>query len=95
MSPTHGILRAVVLAVASITGCAARPDRATERGGPGGRAGVRAGLWASQLQLDAEQADDAAVNGDLFALDYVRERILHTLAGDDVTEINLLMEEIG
>ena len=55
---------------------------------------ARFGLRASQLQLDAERADDVAVNGDLFALDYVRERILHTLAGDDVTDINLLMEEI-
>jgi hypothetical protein len=55
----------------------------------------RFSLWAEQLQLDAELGDDAAVNGDLFALDYVRDRILHTLADDDVMAINALMEEIN
>jgi hypothetical protein len=55
---------------------------------------ARFGLWASQLQLDAEEADDGAVNGDLFSLDYVRERIRQVLTADDGTRINALMEEI-
>ena len=55
---------------------------------------ARFGLWAAQMRLDAEEGDAAAVNGSLFALDYVRDRIQHTLDAADATGINVLLEEI-
>ena len=55
---------------------------------------ARFGLWAAQMRLDADDGDSAAVSGDLFALDYVRDRIQHTLAAADSTSINVLLEEI-
>src|SRR3712207_2809691 len=51
-------------------------------------------LWAAQLTVDAAAGEAAAVNGDLFALDYIRDRILHSLDGDDVTRINTVLEEL-
>jgi hypothetical protein len=55
---------------------------------------ARFDLWTAQLVVDAAAGDAAAVNGDLFALDYVRDRILHTLDGPDVTRINIQLEEL-
>ncbi|MBA2632837.1 MAG: hypothetical protein H0U86_07560 [Chloroflexi bacterium] len=55
---------------------------------------ARSGLWAAQVRLDANAEDAAAVNGDLFALDYVRDRILQTLDAADATRINVMLEEI-
>ncbi len=55
---------------------------------------ARFGLWAAQMRLDAEDGDAAAVNGDLFSLDYVRDRIQHTLNAAGATRINVLLEEI-
>jgi hypothetical protein len=55
---------------------------------------ARFDLWAAQLVVDAAAGDAAAVNGDFFALDYIRDRILHTLHGDDVTRINAVLEEL-
>lgn len=55
---------------------------------------ARFDLWATQLVVDAEAGDAAAVNGDLFALDYVRDRILHTLDGADATRVNTVLEEL-
>jgi hypothetical protein len=55
---------------------------------------ARFDLWAAQLVLDAGSGDAATVNGDLFALDYVRDRILHALDGDALTSMNLLLEEL-
>jgi hypothetical protein len=51
-------------------------------------------LWTAQLVVDAAAGDAAAVNGDFFALDYIRDRVLHTLDGDDVTRINATLEEL-
>jgi hypothetical protein len=55
---------------------------------------ARFDLWAGRLVVDAAAGDAAAVNGDLFSLDYIRDRILHTLDGDDVTRINATLEEL-
>jgi hypothetical protein len=55
---------------------------------------ARFDLWAAQLMVDAAAGDAAAVNGDFFALDYIRDRILHTLDGEDVTRINTTLEEL-
>jgi hypothetical protein len=51
-------------------------------------------LWAGRLLLDAEAEEEAAVNGDLFALDYVRDRIRHTLDAAAVTRLNSTLEEL-
>src|SRR5919112_4843653 len=37
---------------------------------------ARFDLWAAQLQVDAAAGDTAAVNGDIFTLGYIRDRIL-------------------
>ena len=55
---------------------------------------ARFDLWAAQLVVDAAAGDAAAVNGDLFALDYVRDRILHKLDGADATRVNTVLEEL-
>jgi hypothetical protein len=44
--------------------------------------------------VDASAGDAAAVNGDFFALDYIRDRILHTLDSADVTRINAMLEDL-
>jgi hypothetical protein len=51
---------------------------------------ARFDLWAAQLTA----GDTGAINGDFFALDYIRDRILHTLNGADVTRINTALEEL-
>jgi len=55
---------------------------------------ARFDLWAAQLISDAAAGDADAVNGDFFALDYIRDRILRTLDGADVTRINTALEEL-
>jgi hypothetical protein len=55
---------------------------------------ARFDLWAAQLMVDAAADDAVAVNGDFFTLDYIRDRILHTLDGADATRINTVLEEL-
>jgi hypothetical protein len=55
---------------------------------------ARLGLWADELALDAGEEDEAAVDGDLFALDYVRERVAHTLDAEQRSAMNLVLEEL-
>jgi hypothetical protein len=55
---------------------------------------ARFDLWAAQLLVDAAAQDAAAVNGDLFALDYTRDRILQALPSDDVIRLNSQLEEL-
>jgi hypothetical protein len=55
---------------------------------------ARFGLWTAQLLVDAAAGDAAAVNGDFFTLDYIRDRILQTIDGADVTRINTRLEEL-
>jgi hypothetical protein len=49
---------------------------------------ARFDLWAAQLQVDAAAGDTAAVNGDIFTLGYIRDRILPALNSSDVTLMN-------
>lgn len=49
---------------------------------------ARFDLWAAQLLVDAAADDAGAVNGDVFTLNYIRDRILQTLDGADVTRVN-------
>jgi hypothetical protein len=55
---------------------------------------ARFDLWLAQLIVDAEVGDAAAVNGDFFALDYIRDRILHTFGPAEVVRINTRLEEL-
>ena len=55
---------------------------------------ARFDLWAARLTVDAAAGDAAAVNGDLFTLDYIRDRILHTLDGADATRVNSALEDL-
>jgi hypothetical protein len=55
---------------------------------------ARFDLWVAQLVLDAEAGDAAAVNGDFFTLDYIRDRIQHTLDDADLTRLNTELEEL-
>ena len=55
---------------------------------------ARFDLWAAQILVDAEASDAAAVNGDLFTLDYIRDRILQTLDGAEVSRVNTSLEEL-
>ena len=52
---------------------------------------ARFGLWAQQLQVDAAARDADGVNGDVFTLFYIRDRILHTLAPADLLAVNRLI----
>jgi hypothetical protein len=56
---------------------------------------ARFGLWADQLALDASEEHVAAVRGDAFALDYMRDRILHNLDAADAASLNQLLEELN
>jgi hypothetical protein len=56
---------------------------------------ARFDLWAAQMLVDAAAGDAAAVNGDLFSLDYIRERIQHTLDEADLTRLNTELEELN
>ena len=49
---------------------------------------ARMDLWAAQLMIDAAAGDAGAVNGDVFTLEYIRDRILNTLHGADTTRVN-------
>jgi hypothetical protein len=55
---------------------------------------ARFDLWAAQLVVDAAAGDAAAVNSDIFTLDYIRDRILHTLDNADVVRINTVLGEL-
>ena len=55
----------------------------------------RLDLWASQVLVDAAAGDAAAVNGDFFSLDYIRDRIQHTLTEADRTRLNAELEELN
>ncbi len=56
---------------------------------------TRFDLWAAQLLVDAAAEDAAAVNGDFFALDYIRDRIQHTLDESGRTRLNTELEKLG
>jgi len=55
---------------------------------------ARFDLWAAQMVVDAAGDDAAAVNGDFFTLDLIRDRILHVLETADIVRINAQLEEL-
>jgi hypothetical protein len=55
---------------------------------------ARFDLWAAQLLVDAAEGDAAAVSGDLFTMDYIRDRIAHSLGASDVTRVNTRLEQL-
>jgi hypothetical protein len=56
---------------------------------------ARFDLWAAQMLVDAEADDPAAVNGDYFSLDYIRDRIQHVLGETERARMNLVLEELN
>ncbi len=56
---------------------------------------ARFDLWLAQLGLDAKAGDPALVNGDFFAIDYIRDRIQHTIGDADLVELNTLLDELN
>jgi hypothetical protein len=56
---------------------------------------ARFDLWAAQLLVDAATGDAAAVNGDFFSLDSIRDRIQHTLDEADRTQLNTKLEALN
>ncbi|MGH3043062.1 MAG: hypothetical protein ACRDNG_15240 [Gaiellaceae bacterium] len=56
---------------------------------------ARFDLWAAQLLVDAAAGDAAAVNGDFFSLDYIRDRIQRGLGEADLTRLNIQLEELN
>jgi hypothetical protein len=56
---------------------------------------ARFDLWAAQVLVDSAAGDVAAVNGDFFSLDYIRDRIQHTLAEADRTRLNSELDELN
>ena len=61
------------------------------------QAGIEIGrfdLLLAQVQLDAAAEDTSNLNGDYFALDYVRERFVPALDPVQAGELNLGMEEL-
>jgi hypothetical protein len=55
---------------------------------------ARFDLWLAQLMTDAEAGDPAAVNGDFFVLDYIRDRIIDTLDPSAAVLVNTRLEEL-
>ena len=55
---------------------------------------IRFDLWLVQLVIDAAAGDQAAVNGDYFTLDYLRDRIQASVDGAAATRLNSGLEEL-
>lgn len=55
---------------------------------------ARFGLWVDQLGLDAAAKDPGLARRDLFALDYIRDRVRAALGASDAAAIDALMEEL-
>ena len=55
---------------------------------------ARLGLWAAQLRLDAERDSADDVNADVFAIDYVRDRLIDALPEQDMTVLNQALEDL-
>jgi hypothetical protein len=56
---------------------------------------ARFDLWAAQILVDAATGDAAAVNGDLFTLDYIRDRIAGALDPSELRRLNTELEALG
>jgi hypothetical protein len=53
---------------------------------------ARMDLWAAQILLDASAHDAGSVRADVFALVYIRDRILGALSASDLTNVNTLLQ---
>jgi hypothetical protein len=51
-------------------------------------------LWAARVGLDAEAGDPANVVGDVAALEWIRDRFVHTLASADAASVNALLADL-
>jgi hypothetical protein len=56
---------------------------------------ARFDLWAAQMVVDAAAGDAAAVRGDFFSLDYIRDRIQQGLDEAVLTRLNTALEELN
>jgi hypothetical protein len=56
---------------------------------------ARFDLWLAQLGIDAEAGDAAAVRGDFYTLDYVRDRIQHTWVEADRARLSAELDELN
>jgi hypothetical protein len=54
----------------------------------------RMDLWAAQITLDAPAGDAGAVGGDVFAIGYIRDRILNTLDDADVVRVDTEVQKL-
>jgi hypothetical protein len=54
----------------------------------------RFSLWTDQLLVDADAHDAAAVNGDVFTLFYMRDRLLGALTPAQLTEVNTSIDRL-
>jgi hypothetical protein len=55
---------------------------------------ARFGLWAERLALDVAARSRAATGGDIYTLDYIRDRILQRLDPAQATELNTQLGEL-
>jgi len=55
---------------------------------------ARFDLWLRQTLVDAAARDRAAVSGDLATLEWIRDRIAHTLDSVEVTRIDTHLERL-
>jgi hypothetical protein len=56
---------------------------------------ARFDLWLAQLGLDAKTDDPAQVNGDFFVIDYIRDRIHHSIGDADLVEVNTTLDQLN
>ena len=55
---------------------------------------ARFDLWAAQVLVDASAKDAGAVNGDMFTLTIIRDRILKSLDADTAQNLNIFLGEL-
>jgi hypothetical protein len=51
-------------------------------------------LWLTRLLIDLEAKDDNSVNGDSFTLEYIRDRVIHSLRVPDADRLNVGLEKL-
>jgi len=55
---------------------------------------ARLEVWTARVIVDAEDADSGAVKGDVTTLEWVRDRIAHSLAPAEISQINALLDDL-
>ena len=55
---------------------------------------ARLDLWARQLLVDAAASDTGGVTGDVTVLEWVRDRIAHTVDSADLSRIDTVLGEL-